>query len=83
MGVWAFSPSPLRLGPSASAPASAPALGPSRIPNRTPTKLETNGESQKKYQLRKKNITKNENIIQRKYQYPYNTNGSRPRLSIR
>ena len=42
-------------------------------PPTTPSKFETDSESQKKnISQEKKNITKNENIIQRKHQYPYN-----------
>ena len=52
---------------------SSAAFGWARVPPTIPGKFKTDGESQKKnISLEKKNITKNENIIQRKHQYPYN-----------
>ena len=71
---------PLRapFGASRLSPPSAPPLGPGgllAVPPTTPGKFETDGESQKKnISQEKKNITKNENMIQRKHQYPYNIN---------
>ena len=59
-------------------PPSGPPLEPGRplavLPT-TPGNCEIEGESQKKKNSQgKKNITINENIIQQKHEYPYNTN---------